>query len=268
MKLCAFFPSLHRLAFAPLMAFSCLAILPLKAEEEWGVLVFSRTAGFRHDSIPAGIEAIQKLGRAHGFSVEATEDSGAFTADHLQRYRAVVFLNTTGTVFNDGQRQALKGFIRSGGGFVGIHSASDTEYDWPWYGRMVGAYFKNHPRIQPAEIEVERRDHPSTAHLPDGRWVRTDEWYNFRDNPRGDVQVLLSLDTATFEGSHMGDDHPIAWYHHYDGGRAWYTAGGHTIASFSEPDFVRHLLGGILWAADKASRLETESAPEGPPTGQ
>ncbi len=236
----------------PVFLLSSLTPFDLHAGDEWGILVFSRTAGFRHGSIPTGIEAVKQLGREHGFRVDASEDSADFTPENLKRYRAVVFLNTTGTLFDEKQRKAFKAFIRAGGGYVGIHSAADTEYDWPWYGKLVGAYFKNHPRIQQAEIEVENRRHPSTAHLPDGRWVRSDEWYNFRENPRPNVNILLALDPETFEGSQMQGDHPIAWYHDYDGGRAWYTGGGHTNESFAEPGFLQHLLGGIRWAAGKA----------------
>jgi cytochrome c len=216
------------------------------------VLVFSKTAGYRHASIPAGIAAIQQLGRDHGFTVVATEDAGAFTLENLRRYAAVVFLSTTGDVLNAQQQSAFEAYIRQGGGYVGIHAASDTEYDWPWYGRLVGAYFDSHPQIQAATIEVADRVHPSTAHLPE-YWVRTDEWYNYRDNPRGQVHVLATLDEGSYSGGNMGYDHPIAWMHEFEGGRSWYTGGGHTEASYREPDFLAHLLGGILYAAGDVS---------------
>jgi type 1 glutamine amidotransferase len=215
------------------------------------VLVFSKTAGFRHDSIPAGIAAIRSLGRANGFSVRATENAKGFTAKRLNRFDAVVFLSTTGDVLAPKQQKALKGYIRKGGGWAGVHSAADTEYDWPFYGRLLGAYFLQHPAIQPAAIDVTDRSHPSTRPLP-ARWSRTDEWYDFRSNPRGTVHVLATLDESTYSGGTMGADHPIAWCHPFRGGRAWYTAGGHTSESYSEPAFRRHLLGGILWAAGLA----------------
>src|SRR5690606_18918756 len=164
---------------------------------------------------------------------------------------AVVFLSTTGDVLNDEQQAAFEAYIQDGGGYAGIHAASDTEYDWPWYGDLVGAYFDSHPAIQEATVEVEDHAHPSTAHLPQ-EWVRTDEWYNFQDNPRGDVHVLAALDEETYDGGGMGADHPIAWCHDYDGGRAWYTGGGHTSESFTDPEFVQHLLGGIQTAAGQA----------------
>jgi type 1 glutamine amidotransferase len=215
------------------------------------VLVFSKTAGFRHDSIPAGIAAIRSLGRANGFTVSATEKAGAFNARNLHRIDAVVFLSTTGDVLSPRQQKAFKAYIRHGGGWVGVHSAADTEYDWPFYGRLLGAYFQSHPEVQQAAIDLTDRSHPSTRNLS-ARWTRTDEWYSFRSNPRGGVHVLATLDESTYSGGTMGADHPIAWCHPFKGGRAWYTAGGHTIESYSERDFRRHLLGGILWAAGLA----------------
>lgn len=222
------------------------ASLPVTAPSIW---VFSKTAGFRHSSIADGIRAIQQLGAQNGFSVDTSEDANLFTDANLARYRAVVFLNTTGDVLNDTQQAAFERFIRAGHGFIGIHSATDTEYDWLWYGRLVGAYFKSHPAIQRAAIRVEDRRHVSTAHLPE-RWERSDEWYDFRTNPRAEVQVLLSLDESTYRGGAMGGDHPIAWYHAFDGGRAWYTALGHTPESYAEPLFLQHVLGGIAYAAE------------------
>jgi type 1 glutamine amidotransferase len=212
------------------------------------VLVFSKTAGFRHDSIPAGIAAIRSLGRSNGFSVATTNVAAPFTKRYLRPFDAVVFLNTTGDVLTPKQQRAFKGYIRQGGGWAGIHSAADTEYDWPFYGRLLGAYFKQHPAVQPATVEVTDGSHPSTRGVPT-HWARTDEWYDFRSDPRGSVHVLATLDESTYSGGTMGADHPIAWCHSFRGGRAWYTGGGHTIESYSEPDFRRHLLGGILWAA-------------------
>jgi len=211
------------------------------------VLAFSKTSGFRHDSIPAALASITKLGADNGFIVDQTEDENQFSDANLARYDAVVFVSTTGEVLNDAHQAAFEQYIRGGGGYAGIHSASDTEYSWPWYGQLVGASFQDHPPIQTAVMGVENRVHPSTLHLGP-KWVRTDEWYNFRSSPRPDVHVLLSLYEATYSGGTMGD-HPIAWYHAFDGGRAWYTGGGHDASAYSEPDFVRHLLGGIQYAA-------------------
>ncbi|MFW6084494.1 MAG: ThuA domain-containing protein, partial [Gemmatimonadota bacterium] len=216
------------------------------------VLVFTKTEGYRHRSIPDGVRMIRELGREHGFAVAHSEDAGLFTDETLSRATAVVFLSTTGDVLDAEQQAAFERYIRAGGGFVGIHAAADTEYGWPWYGRLVGAWFESHPRVQSAAIDVADRDHPSTRMLPE-RWERRDEWYDYRRNPRDDVDVLLTLDEDSYRGGEMGDDHPIAWCHEYDGGRAWYTGGGHTRKSFDEPLFRQHVLGGIRWAMGDAA---------------
>ena len=217
-------------------------------ERGFAVLLFSKTAGFRHDSIPAGIDAIHMLGERNGFRVDASEDAGAFTDANLARYRAVIFLNTTGEILEADQRAAFERFIQHGGGFVGIHAASDTGYQWPWYGGLVGTYFQRHPAIQPATLKVVDASHASTRHLPI-TWKRTDEWYDFRHALDPDITVLIRIEEATYRGGRMGADHPIAWHHQYDGGRGWYTAIGHTVESYREPLVLEHLSGGILWAA-------------------
>jgi cytochrome c len=216
------------------------------------VLVFSKTTAFRHDSIPQGIATVEALGAERGFSVDSSEDAGRFHDASLARYRAVIFLNTTGDVLDADQKAAFERYIHSGGGFVGVHSASDTEYRWPWYGRLVGTWFASHPQIQRATIHVADPGHPSTKGLP-STWERADEWYNFRNNPRDTVQVLATLDEATYSGGAMGADHPIAWCQQVDGGRSWYTAMGHTKESYAEPLFRLHLLGGIESAAGVVS---------------
>ncbi|MBV9374324.1 MAG: ThuA domain-containing protein [Alphaproteobacteria bacterium] len=218
------------------------------ADPRFTVLVFSKTAGFRHDSIPQGVAAIEALGAEHGFAVDETEDAARFSDAALARYRVIVFLNTTGDVLDAGQKAAFEGYMRSGGGFVGIHSAADTEYGWPWYGGLIGAWFKSHPQIQRATVHVADPRHPSMKDLP-AAWERTDEWYNFRTNPRGAVRVLATLDEATYSGGTMGADHPIAWCQEVKGGRSWYTGMGHTKESYAEPLFRLHLLGGMESAA-------------------
>ncbi len=214
----------------------------------FAVLVFSKTEGFRHDSIPSGATALRQQGSLRGFSVDVSEDSGAFTDDSLARYKAVVFLSTTGDILNATQQAAFERFIRRGGGFVGVHSAADTEYDWPFYGALMGAYFAGHPDIQNATLQIEDQGHPTVSSLP-RTWMRRDEWYNFQRNPRGSVTVLATLDERTYSGGSMSPDHPIMWSHTYEGGRSWYTAGGHTSESFSEPLFVEHLGKAVLWVA-------------------
>lgn len=210
------------------------------------VLVFSKTAGYRHASIAAGKTALMKLGQENGFDVDTTEDAGYFTEASLKQYSAVIFLNTTGNVLNHYQEAAFERYIQAGGGFVGVHSATDTEYDWGWYGRLVGAYFLSHPAQQEATLVVTDSTHISTRHLPNP-WIRKDEWYNFKKlNP--DVHTLLTIDEKSYEGGKNGDHHPMAWYHEYDGGRAFYTALGHTDEAYEEENFLKHLLGGIQYA--------------------
>ena len=208
------------------------------------LLVCSKTTGYRHESIPAGVAAVAELAAELGFTVDATEDADMFDAD-LSRYAAVVFLSTSGTIFEtDAQRAALESYVVSGGGFVGIHAASTAESDWPFYGELVGGRFKSHPPLQPATVVVEDGLHPSTAHLGSS-WTLTDEWYEFTDDPRPRVQVLLSVDESTYEGGAMGPGHPIAWQHSVGAGLCFYTALGHPIEAYADPTFRAHLAGGI-----------------------
>jgi type 1 glutamine amidotransferase len=222
------------------------------------ILVFTRTVGFHHTSILDAVAAVRLLGRAHGFAVDATDDPSVFTDARLAGYKAVVFLLTTGDVLNDTQQASFERYIARGGGFVGVHSATDTEYGWAWYGQLVGAFFLKHPSIQRATVVVRDQTLASTEPLPSS-WMRTDEWYNFRTNPTGRVHVLLTVDERTYHGGSMGTEHPIAWCHDFDGGRAWYTAMGHTSSSYAEPLFLSHLLRGLLYA----SRLDAAGCPAG-----
>lgn len=216
-------------------------------QENNQILVFSKTEGWRHQSIEAGQQALQSLGEQHDVGVTVTEDASMFTSDTLALYDAVVFLNTTGTVFNDQQRSAFEEYIQNGGGYVGIHSAADTEYDWPWYGNLMGAYFDNHPPGTPnADVLVQDNSHSSTEMLPDV-WNRDDEWYNYQEF-EDHINVLLTLDTDSYEGSDHPGNHPIAWYHEFDGGRAFYTGLGHTEAAYSDDLFRQHVWGGIEYA--------------------
>jgi type 1 glutamine amidotransferase len=221
------------------------------AAARFRILAFSRTTGFRHDSIPAAVAALSDLGATTGYDMEATEDPGAFTADNLARFQVVVFLLTTGDVLDDGQQAVFESWVNAGGGWVGVHSAADTEYDWPYYGALVGAYFKTHPAVQQASVSIEVADTPATTGLP-SPWVRTDEWYDFQTNPRPNVTVLATVDESTYTGGMMGADHPIAWTHATPGGgRAFYTAMGHTIQSYADPLFRGHLAGAIHWVAGR-----------------
>jgi len=197
-------------------------------------------------TLAEGKTTILKLGVENGFRVDTTEDASYFVEDSLKHYSAVVFLNTTKDVLDHIQQAQFERYIQAGGGFVGIHAAADTEYDWPWYGKLVGAYFESHPKVQEAVIQVRNTSHPSTSHLPT-EWKVTDEWYNYKNiNP--ELTVLATLDESSYEGGKNGEGHPMVWYHEFDGGRAFYTGRGHTAEAFQEPEFQQQLLAGISFA--------------------
>jgi cytochrome c len=224
---------------------------------EINVLVFSKTTSFRHESIPAGIAAIQALGKQHSFSVDTTENSEVFAEKSLKKYNVIVFLSTTGNVLNDAQQLEMNRWIQAGGGFVGIHAAADTEYDWPWYGDLVGAYFSSHPNEPNVREAIVRRvdsTHISTKHLAN-EWKRTDEWYNYRDI-RPEISVALNLDETSYQGGTNGQNHPITWYREFDGGRTWYTGLGHTDESYSDENFIQMLWGGIQYAAGPGTKVD------------
>jgi cytochrome c len=235
-------------SFAVCIFFACKSLKPqaITTAQTTRVLVFTKTKGYYHQSIPAGVAAIQKLGRENNFLVDSTSDAAYFIEDSLKNYNAVIFLSTTMNVLNADQQVAFERYIQAGGGFVGIHAATDTEYDWPWYNKLVGAYFASHPKQQKAVVEVKDKSHVSTSFLPE-KWERFDEWYNYK-NIQPDLKVLATLDEQSYQGGTNGDNHPIAWYHEFDGGRAFYTGGGHTNESYSEPLFLQHILGGIKYA--------------------
>ncbi|UJH90009.1 ThuA domain-containing protein [Antarcticibacterium sp. 1MA-6-2] len=198
-----------------LMCCFLFAILPIQAQDQQ-VLVFHKTVGFWHESIPAGYQAIQDLGEDNGFAVVVTDKADTFNEEELETFDLVIFLNTTGNVLDEKQQEAFKNYINEGGNFFGIHAAADTEYDWEWYGQLVGAYFNGHPENQWAEVNVVMSEHPTVKHLPH-TWRRHDEWYNYKNiNP--EMQVLMKLDESTYKGGTNGDDHPIAWYKELEGG--------------------------------------------------
>ena len=224
------------------------------------LLVFSKTMGFEHASIPAGIAALEKLGQQNAFTIDATKNSGVFTDENLSKYSAIVFLSTTGNILNPTQQAAFERYIQAGGGFMGIHAATDTEYDWDWYNKLVGGQFLSHPKGTPqANFIIQDKNHPSTEFFTDTIWNRTDELYNFK-NLNNEVNVLITVDEATYEGGENGAYHPMAWYHEFDGGRAFYTAGGHTDESFSEELFLKHILGGINYVIGKNLVLDYSRA--------
>ncbi|MDR2981533.1 MAG: ThuA domain-containing protein [Puniceicoccales bacterium] len=254
----------HILFLAPLLAFFLgtlgirgdqVASKPVSQEPApFKVLIYSRTTAGRHDVIPAGIAALEKMAPSGNFTVEKTENPEAFTDANLQKFAVIVFMNTTGDILDETGKAVFQKFVESGGGFVGVHAATDTEHNWPWYGRTIGAYFINHPRIQPAYIDVVDGGHPATAHLPK-RWKMVDEWYNFK-NVQEDNHVLLNLDETSYEGGKNGKSHPAAWTRTAGKGRVFYTALGHRKEVFSDPDFIIHLRNGILWAAGIKSAAE------------
>lgn len=218
--------------------------------QKYNVFIYSNTNGFRHECIEPGTIALESYFKLHNISSTHSEDSSMFTIDKLKPFDVVIFFQTTGNVLDSIQQNAFQQFIRSGKGFVGIHSASDTEYDWPWFTGLLGAQFANHPDIQKGTVLKTDTSHIACKHLPD-RWTRTDEWYNFKQTP-SNVQVLLSADESTYQGGTMGTNHPIAWCHEYDGGRAFYTALGHTVESYQDTMFLEHILQGVKWAAGKS----------------
>ena len=265
---------LHRYVFFTVLValFAVLSSCSQQRSEVPAVLVFSKTAGYTHASIPDGIAAIQELGNKHNFRVDTTKNAEMFTEENLKNYSAVIFLSTTGNVLDKYQEAAFERYIQSGGGFVGIHAASDTEYHWGWYGKMVGGYFRDHPgindpypNVQPGVLHVEDTTHSTTSFLPT-QWNRTDEWYSFK-NFNEQVNVLLRIDEDSYNGGAQMGYHPMAWYHEYDGGRVFYTALGHTKESFKEELFLNHVLKGIEYAIGENrrpdfSKVTTEKVPD------
>lgn len=227
---------------------STLLLFILNLGMAQNLLVFSKTNGYRHTSIEDGQKALAGLAARNGMTVQFSEDSLVFSEETLSQVDVVIFLNTTGNLFAPAQKEAIQAFINQGGGFLGIHSASDTEYQWPWYGKLVGNNFAGHPEIQQADLSITDSTHLATVGLPT-KWVRKDEWYNFNTPFPEHLNVLITIDESSYEGGKMDGYHPLSWYHEYDGGRAFYTALGHTAESYIDPLFLGHLLGAIQWAA-------------------
>jgi cytochrome c len=229
-----------------------IAFITSCSKKEEKILIFTKTTTFRHKSIEPGVVALLKLAQENGIKADTTSDSGKFTDENLKQYSSLVFLHSTGELFDANQKNAFQRYIQSGGGWVGIHAACDAEYNWPWFNKLAGGYFRSHPKPQEAKLIVLDQTHESTKHLQK-EWVRFDEWYDFKSlNP--DVKVLIKIDESSYEGGKNGENHPMAWYHDYDGGRAWYTGLGHTDESFLEEAFLQHVLGGIKWAIGKNKR--------------
>jgi type 1 glutamine amidotransferase len=233
----------------PILLAMCLSTVPAAvAAASERVLVFTHTAKFRHDSIPTAVSTLRLLAERERLTVDQSENPADFNDANLARYRVVVFANTTGDVLDAAQQQAMQAFIRGGGGFMGVHSAADTEYEWPWYGQLVGAYFRNHPEgLQFSRVQPER-----DGKAQGNAWPVRDELYNYRSNPRPAVQVIATVDERLYQGGTMGADHPIAWCHAFDGGRSWYTGLGHDAALYRNRDFQAQLRQGLLYAAGRS----------------
>jgi cytochrome c len=243
-----------RFKFTLLLALSVLVFNFSKIVEKPKILVFTKTSGYHHASIAAGTTAIIKLGAENNFSVDTTSDAAKITEATLSKYSAVVFLSTTGYMLNNYQQADLERYMQAGGNYVGVHAAADAEYDWHWYGRLVGAYFDSHPAMQEAVLNVIDKNHPSTRALPD-TWKRTDEWYNFKSISKN-IHVLITIDENSYKGGTNGVNHPMAWYHDFENGRAFYTELGHTDESYSDPAYLKHLLGGIQYAIGDNKKLD------------
>lgn len=235
--------------------FSLLLLTACHASKPTRVLIFSKTSvyGYRHESIEAGKQAMVEICQQHGILADTTENSLLLTEENLKNYQAVVFLNTNGEVLGPDQEADFERYIQAGGGFMGVHAASATEYTWKWYGGLVGAYFKDHPVIQTTPLQVASCDDPSTVHLGCKDWEWKDEWYNFRQY-EPDLEVLLTIDEKNYKGgaippgTHTADKHPLAWRHTYDGGRAFYTAIGHLPEAYANENYRKHLWGGLQYA--------------------
>lgn len=225
--------------------------------KQFRALLFTKTAGWHHTSILDGVTAVRKLANEHQFDVDWHEDANQFTHENLAKYDVVIFLSTTGDILNDKQQKAFEAFIKQGKGFVGIHSASDTEYHWPWYMGLVGRSFVIHPAIQTAKISVLKPNFPGTEFMPQ-QFLWTDEYYQFSEEHSDQLHYILSVDEQTYspqadwgqvKGEGMGKFHPLAWYQYYDGGRSFYSALGHMSGNYQQAMFLSHLYGGIYWAA-------------------
>lgn len=244
--------SLIALCLASLLAFSVNT-----HAKQFNVLLYTQMDGFHHQSVQEGIAAMRQLAEKHYFGLDWQNNTArAFTDESLARYDAIVFLHTTGNVLNDEQKAAMKRFIQAGNGFVGIHSASDTEYDWEWYTKLVGRMFHIHPPNQTAQLKVLDSNFPGMERMPERFWF-TDEYYEFGPEKVDTLNYILAVDGSTFDPyakwgekeSQDMDFRPLAWYHEYDGGRSFYTALGHIPATFSDILLQEHIYGGLYWAA-------------------
>jgi type 1 glutamine amidotransferase len=227
-------------------------------DKKINVLVFSKTSGYRHNSISAGIKMLSDLAQERKWVLTSTENADLFTPDFLKTFDVVVFLSPTQEVLNDQQQKDFEAFMKTGKGFVGIHAAADCEYDWAWYGELNGAFFRTHPACQAATVIFENTDHPSMVPFKGMKTYRTvDEWYSFKVNPRAKVHVLARLDETSLDEATMKDDkwkmgdHPLIWYQEMGNIRSYYTVFGHTPEAFQDPKVKEHIGCAIDWVAKR-----------------
>jgi len=239
------------------ITFIVLASMPIVQAKQFKALVFTKTSGWHHESINAGVTALRKMANEHYFDLQWHANASKISDKQLKKFDVIIFLSTTGDILNEEQQSAMERFIQSGKGFVGIHSASDTEYQWPWYQKLVGRNFVTHPKIQTAKLKVENRNFPGLARMPD-EFLWTDEWYQFSDAHGGNLNYVLSVDESSYNAKTKTktknkakefNGMAMAWYHNYDGGRSFYTGLGHMDSHFQNSLFLNHLYGGIYWAA-------------------
>jgi uncharacterized protein len=229
----------------------------VNAQRQFKALLITTTRGWQHESRHNGVVALRELATRNFFDLVYWEDPNGFTDKYVEQFQVIIFLNTTGNIFDSAQQMVMERFIQSGKGYVGIHSASDTEYDWAWYNKLVGRMFKIHPAVQTAALTVLDPTFPGLEGFA-GKKLWTDEWYDFSEEKITGLNYVLGVDENSYNakvkwGSKssdgMGKLHPIAWYHEFDGGRAFYTALGHLPTVYSDPAFINHLYAGIFWAA-------------------
>ena len=244
--------------FLVLILLQATLSLQSQAQKQFKVLMVTTTRGWHHESVHAGVLAVQQLALKNSFDAVLLEDPNGFTDNNLQQFQAIIFINTTGDILDSAQQKVMERFIQSGKGFVGVHSASDTEYDWEWYTKLVGRMFHIHPTVQTAKMKILDAKFPGLQGFADDK-LWTEEWYEFGPEKTTGLNYVLGVDETTYnpkadwgaraKGEGMGKLHPLAWYHNYDGGRAFYTALGHLPTNWSEPAFLNHLYAGIFWAA-------------------
>jgi uncharacterized protein len=240
------------------------------------VLVFNRADKFKHTSIPLSAEVFKQMDAvSEVFEFLVSDDIAQFEKDKLNTYGAVVFCLTTGEIpLSEAQKSALLEFVQSGkGGLVGIHSATDTFYDWPQFGEMLGGYFDGHPWGAGDTVTIKNEQPTNAITLPFGKYPfqLTEEIYQFKEPySRAKQQVLLSLDTDKTNVSKGGvkrtdKDFAVAWTKSYGKGRVFYTSLGHNDAVWKDPRFQAHLIAGLLWVtnAENGKAAGAATAPAG-----